>query len=92
MKPHVIVHMITSVDGRIRTSRWGPFEGRDEYEKVHDLLESDAWMCGRVTMSGYARGEPYPAIAEALPRTDHIARRAGLRGGARRLGQALLGA
>ena len=75
MKPHVTVHMITSVDGRIKTSRWSPFEGRGEYEKVHDLLEGDAWMCGRVTMSGYARGEPYPAGAAALPRTDHIARR-----------------
>ena len=76
MKPHVTVHMITSVDGRIKTSRWSPFEGRGEYEKVHDLLEGDAWMCGRVTMSGYARGEaPYPAGAESLPRTDHIARR-----------------
>ena len=80
MKPHVIVHMITSVDGRIRTSRWGPFEGRGEYERVHDLLEGDAWMCGRVTMGGYAKGEPYPAAAEPAaaeppPRTDHVARR-----------------
>ena len=76
MKPHVTVHMITSVDGRIKTSRWSPFEGRGEYEKVHDLLEGDAWMCGRVTMSGYARSEaPYPATIDTLPRTDHIARR-----------------
>jgi riboflavin biosynthesis pyrimidine reductase len=76
MKPHVTVHMISSVDGRIKTSRWSPFEGRGEYEKVHDLLEGDAWMCGRVTMSGYARGEaPYPATDERLPRIDHIARR-----------------
>ncbi|WP_237480414.1 dihydrofolate reductase family protein [Lichenibacterium dinghuense] len=76
MKPHVTVHMITSVDGRIRTSRWSPFEGRGEYEKVHDLLEGDAWMCGRVTMSGYARGTaPYPATDERLPRTDHVAKR-----------------
>ena len=33
-------------------------------------------MCGRVTMSGYARGEiPYPATTAPLPRTDHIAGR-----------------
>ncbi len=30
MKPHVIVHMITSVDGRIKTDRWSPFEGRGD--------------------------------------------------------------
>lgn len=75
MKPHVIVHMIASVDGRIRTSRWSPFEGRSEYERIHELLEGDAWMCGRVTMSGYAKGEPYRTGSDPLPRTDHIARR-----------------
>ncbi len=76
MKPHVTVRMITSVDGRIMTSRWSPFEGRGEYEKVHELLAGDAWMCGRVTMSGYARGTaPYPATTETLSRTDHVARR-----------------
>ena len=75
MKPHVIVHMITSVDGRIRTGRWSPFEGREEYERVHGLLQGDAWMCGRVTMSGYARGAPYAEVSEPLPRTDHVARR-----------------
>ena len=75
MKPHVTVHMITSVDGRIKTGRWSPFDGRGEYEKVHDLLEGDAWMCGRVTMAGYARGEPYAGEVPTLPRQDHIARR-----------------
>ena len=75
MKPHVTVHMITSVDGRIKTGRWSPFEGRGEYEKVHDLLEGDAWMCGRVTMGGYAKGEPFAGEVPALPRQDHIARR-----------------
>ena len=75
MKPHVTVHMMTSVDGRIRASRWTPFEGRGTYEEVHALLEPDAWMCGRVTMSGYAKGSRYPDTAEPPARTDHIARR-----------------
>ena len=75
MKPHVTVHMMTSVDGRIRTSLWTPFEGRGAYEDVHALLEPDAWMCGRTTMSGYANGPTYPETAERLPRHDHIARR-----------------
>lgn len=75
MKPHVTVHMMTSVDGRIRTNRWTPFEGRGAYEEIHALLEGDAWMCGRITMSGYAMGRAYPETADRLPRTDHIARR-----------------
>ena len=89
MKPHVTVHMMTSVDGRIRTNRWTPFEGRGAYEEIHALLEGDAWMCGRITMSGYAMGRAYPETADRLPRTDHIApaRRAVLRGGARCVGK-----
>ena len=67
MKPHVTVHMITSVDGRIRTSRWSPFEGRGEYEKVHDLLDGDAWMCGRVTMSGTTWGCSSASRRKACP-------------------------
>ena len=75
MKPHVIVHMMTSVDGRIRADRWTPFEGRGAYEAVHGLLGGDAWLCGRVTMAGYAKGSAYPETAERLPRTNHIAQR-----------------
>ena len=46
------------------------------YEIVHDKLAGDAWMCGRVTMAGYAKGEP-PARYDgpAIPREDHVATR-----------------
>jgi 2,5-diamino-6-(ribosylamino)-4(3H)-pyrimidinone 5'-phosphate reductase len=50
-KPHVICHMMTSVDGRIVTDGWPQSaEGRKQYEIVHATFEPDAWMCGRVTM------------------------------------------
>ena len=45
-KPHVICHMTSSVDGRIKIKRWSKIdvEGQVEkaYEAVHDTLEGDA--------------------------------------------------
>lgn len=57
MKPYVICHMITSLDGRLHASRWSksPDGNRAEwsgvYQEVHEALESDAWIVGRVTMA-----------------------------------------
>ena len=43
---------------------------------MHDKLAGDAWMCGRVTMAGYAQGEPPAAYdGPAIPREDHVATR-----------------
>ena len=79
MRPRVIVHMTTSVDGRVKIRRWSRIdtEGVVEkaYESVHDRLAGDAWMCGRVTMAGYAQGEP-PAAYDGppIPREDFVAK------------------
>ncbi len=79
-KPHVICHMTSSVDGRVKTRRWSAVDGANPveaaYEKVHGELAGDAWMCGRVTMAGYAMGEAPPAYdGPAIPRETHVARR-----------------
>lgn len=53
-KPQIICHMMTTVDGKILTSNWEDpklsksFSGL--FEKYHETFESQAWMCGRVTM------------------------------------------
>lgn len=57
-RPHVTIHMASSVDGRIVSKRWSPYEGDLGYEAVHESLAGDAWMCGRLTMRGYTRGTP----------------------------------
>lgn len=56
-RPHVICHMMTSVDGRILVDGW-PLsdEGRRQYELIHESYEPDAWACGRVTMEHFATG------------------------------------
>ena len=78
-RPYTVCHMTTSVDGRIKVRRWG-VDADAHYERVHGALEGDAWMCGRVTMQGYAdSADPLPAApaddGAPVPREDHVATR-----------------
>ena len=62
MKPYVICHMNTSVDGRILGSRWRPAENRMAglFERMHEELGGGSWLIGRVTGSEYAKADAYP--------------------------------
>jgi 2,5-diamino-6-(ribosylamino)-4(3H)-pyrimidinone 5'-phosphate reductase len=69
--------MMTSLDGRIIVQRWGhDVPGRQEYETTAATFESQAWMCGRVTMEkDFTKGrqpdlQPVPT---PLDRRDFIA-------------------
>ncbi|EIZ85157.1 deaminase-reductase domain-containing protein [Methylobacterium sp. GXF4] len=78
-RPYVICHMTTSVDGRIKVRRWKTLDADSPYERVHGELNGDAWMCGRVTMQGYADSaaplpEPVGDDANPVPRNDHVAK------------------
>jgi riboflavin biosynthesis pyrimidine reductase len=77
MKPHVICHMATSIDGRIWPSRWRPQGAAgDLFEQLHEKLDGDAWLIGRVTGSEFAKGTAYPATtSEHFPRESWFARR-----------------
>jgi riboflavin biosynthesis pyrimidine reductase len=72
MKPHVILHMASSIDGRILSSNWPESAANaldDTYERIHRELKGDAWIVGRVTMAEFGKGEPVLATApEPLPR------------------------
>jgi riboflavin biosynthesis pyrimidine reductase len=79
MKPRVICHMVSSLDGRTRRSRWRP-EGSDAdlFERLHDKIGCDAWLVGRVTGYEFSRrkDEAYPAYSgPAIAREPFIARR-----------------
>ncbi|HEV2572230.1 MAG TPA: RibD family protein [Beijerinckiaceae bacterium] len=81
MKPHVILHMGSSIDGRIVPEHW-PHDLTDDltevYERLHGELSGDAWLVGRVTMADFAEGTPKPAIAtQPLPRATWKAPGAG---------------
>ncbi|NBD12565.1 RibD family protein [Corallococcus silvisoli] len=77
MKPLVICHMLSSIDGRIVVTHWPDRDSMHrEYERTADSFGADAWMCGRITMQDFAATEdvPKPPPASPLPRTDFIAR------------------
>jgi len=82
MKPHVICHMMVSLDGRIHPSRWtdSPEGDRKDwttlYEHLHGTLRGDAWLVGRVTMAEMSKGAPHPpATPGTVERPHHFARR-----------------
>jgi riboflavin biosynthesis pyrimidine reductase len=78
MKPHVICHMVSSIDGRTLHSRWRPqiADSGGIFERLHEQLESDAWLVGRVTGQEFAKAKAYPAKADqAYPREAWFARR-----------------
>jgi hypothetical protein len=67
MKPYVICHMVSSVDGRILPGRWHPtFDDQGLYERLHNELGGNGWLVGRVTGQEFARREaPYPPYTGA---------------------------
>lgn len=80
MKPYVICHMISSLDGRLHPSRWSasPDGTRGQwsaiYQQVHEQLEGDAWLVGRVTMAEMTSAVAHPPSAHgAVERPCHVA-------------------
>ena len=80
MKPYVVCHMMSSLDGHALTDGWArPFK-KDAgalYEKLAKTFEFDGWICGRVTMQEIAHGDDYPrGLAKTpIPRTHYFAKR-----------------
>lgn len=67
MRPEVICHMVSSIDGRQLVGRWTPPASgidavtlRGHYDAVFERLDADGWMVGRVTMTEFAHGTPHP--------------------------------
>ena len=81
-RPYVICHMMVSLDGRIHPSRWTESSdgARSDwsklYERVHETLEGDAWLVGRVTMAEMSRAEAHPPAGTVeVERPHHFAQR-----------------
>lgn len=84
MRPKVICHVMSSVDGRLINSRWTkPFDGKPqgtliaEYAKAGQELDTDAWMFGLTTVKeGFLPGKYFVKEKKYdLPRTSHHAPR-----------------
>lgn len=50
MKPYIICHMLSSIDGRIDGEILKDVTVGGEYEATGSKLKGDAWICGRTTM------------------------------------------
>jgi len=50
MRPYTICLMMTSLDGKIDPPALRLFSDDDLYDRMHERLEGDAWLCGRTTL------------------------------------------
>jgi 2,5-diamino-6-(ribosylamino)-4(3H)-pyrimidinone 5'-phosphate reductase len=80
MKPWVICHMCTTIDGRILTDRWPRLPGRRSaanlFETTADSFGVGVWLVGTTTMREFAGREVKLAAAgRRIERSDHVADR-----------------
>ena len=78
MKPYVICHMCTTIDGRILGERWGKLRGvkgsAELFETTAASLGISAWLVGTTTMKEFAdRNVTLKKAAQSIERTDSIA-------------------
>lgn len=78
MRPYVICHMCTTLDGKIIGDRWGKLPG---YKHESDLFETTAasfgigaWLVGTTTMDEFdGQKIRLPRAAKSFARGDHLA-------------------
>lgn len=78
MRPYVICHMCTSIDGKILGDRWGKLPG---YKHESDLFETTAasfgigaWLVGTTTMDEFdGPKRKLPRAKTNVPKRDYIA-------------------
>jgi 2,5-diamino-6-(ribosylamino)-4(3H)-pyrimidinone 5'-phosphate reductase len=58
MKPHVISHLMSSVDGRIQARHWKLKGTSALFEKTAAKIKVDAWIVGRATMQEFSSKLP----------------------------------
>ena len=78
MKPYVICHMCTTIDGRILGERWGKLRGvkgsAELFETTAASFGIGAWLVGTTTMKEFAdRNVTLKKAAQSIERTDYIA-------------------
>ena len=75
MRPHIICHMLGSVDGKIKQNIWGLKDHHNYFEEPAAKIKADAWLVGRVTMQEFSSKKPLPAgkARITLPKEDFVA-------------------
>ena len=79
VRPYIICHMLSSVDGKIDGASLKGLTPDGEYETTGAQLNGNAWICGRTTMEQHF-ADPEPFIPScsivAGPQAVHVARHA----------------
>src|SRR5690348_17339775 len=80
MKPYLICHMCTTIDGRIIVDRWPRLPNgkspADLFEKTADSFGIGAWLVGTTTMREFqGRNLKLKRAKRRIERTDHVADR-----------------
>ena len=77
MKPHVICHMLGSLDGKIKQNIWGLKDASKYFEEPASKIKADAWLVGRVTMQEFSSKKPLPKTTkrQPIPKEDFVAPR-----------------
>ncbi|MEI4488894.1 dihydrofolate reductase family protein [Frigidibacter sp. MR17.14] len=79
-RPHIICHMVSSIDGRLLPGRWALDEAvvLDHYDAAAENLHAEGWIVGRETMADYVTdtGVAAPRQEPGL-RADRIRDRGG---------------
>jgi riboflavin biosynthesis pyrimidine reductase len=78
MKPYVICHMCTSIDGRILGERWGRLPRVGDSAKLFETTAASfgvgAWVVGNTTMKEFAGPRMrLPPATGPVDRKDHVA-------------------
>lgn len=69
-KPYVVVHVLSSIDGRIKAHNWPALGAANLFERTAEKIKSDAWIVGRTTMQEFSSkkahrlGRADPSIAK----------------------------
>jgi riboflavin biosynthesis pyrimidine reductase len=80
MRPRIICHMLSSIDGKIDGESLGDVMPDGEYEATGTRLKGDGWVCGRTTMQQHF-AEPKTFVSKSKkrggPQPVFVARKAG---------------
>ncbi len=80
MKPYVICHMCTSIDGKILGARWGKLPGGKDTARLFETTAASfgigAWLVGTTTMDEFdGPNLKLPPAKARVSRRDHVARK-----------------
>jgi 2,5-diamino-6-(ribosylamino)-4(3H)-pyrimidinone 5'-phosphate reductase len=78
VRPYIICHMLSSVDGKIDGASLNGLPPAGEYEATGAQLNGEGWICSRTTMQQhFADAEPFVPTSPmpAGPQPVHVARR-----------------